>query len=186
MMATTHVFAALALFAPVVSVVPEFATPLAGGAIFGGLAPDFDLPLEHRRTFHFPLLGLAVAVPAVGLALVAPSSPAVALAAFAVAAWLHAASDVGGGGPEMDPWNERTERAVYDHVRGQWIRPRRWIRYDGAPEDAALGVALAIPSLAVFEGWIRAVVLGAIVVSLGYALVRRRIVDWTADWDWLE
>ena len=185
-MATTHVFAALALFAPVAYVVPEFATPLAGGAVVGGLAPDFDLPLEHRRTFHFPMLGLAVAVPAVALAVVAPSTPTVALAAFAVAAWLHAASDAVGGGPEMDPWNERTERAVYDHVRGRWIRPRRWIRYDGAPEDAALAVVLAVPALVVFDGWIAAPVLGALVVSLGYALVRRRLVAVTHGWDWLE
>ena len=186
MMATTHVFAAFALFAPVAYVVPEFATPLAVGAVGGGLAPDFDLPLEHRRTFHFPILGLAVAVPAVGVAVLAPSTLTVALAAFAVAAWFHAASDAIGGGPEMDPWNDRTERAVYDHVRGRWIRPRRWIRYDGAPEDAALAVALGGPALVVFDGWIAAVVLGALAVSLGYALLRRRLVAWTHDWDWLE
>ncbi|RKD95809.1 metal-dependent hydrolase [Halopiger aswanensis] len=186
MMATTHVFAALALLAPVAYAAPEFATPLAVGAVLGGLAPDFDLPLEHRRTFHFPVLGLLVAVPTTVLATVAPSSATIALASFAVAAWLHAASDAIGGGPEMDPWNGRTERAVYDHARRRWIRPQRWIRYDGAPEDAALAIGLAVPALVVYDGWVTAVPLVGIVVSLAYALVRRRLVDWTADWNWLE
>ncbi|WP_254525226.1 metal-dependent hydrolase [Natrinema caseinilyticum] len=182
MMATTHVFTGLAAVAPVAYVVPEFALVLAVGAIVGGLVPDFDLVLTHRRTLHFPVAGLAVAAPAAVLAAVAPSGPTLALAAFAVAAWLHAASDAIGGGPEMDPWNDRTDRAVYDHVRGRWIRPRRWIRYDGAPEDAAIAVALAVPAFVVFDGWLTAVVVGGVVVSLIYALLRRRLVAWTPDW----
>ena len=182
MMVTTHVFAALAAVAPLAYVAPEFAGPLAAGAVLGGLAPDFDLALEHRRTFHFPVLGLAVAVPAAALAVAAPSSLTVGVAAFAVAAWLHAASDAAGGGPEMDPWNDRSERAVYDHARGRWIRPRRWIRYDGAPEDAALALALAVPAALVFDGWVTAIVAAGVAVSVGYALVRRRIVDWLPDW----
>lgn len=182
MMATTHVFAALAAVAPVAYLAPELATPLAVGAVLGGLAPDFDLPFVHRRTFHFPVLGFAVAVPAVALAAAVPAALTAGIAAFAVAAWLHAVGDAVGGGPEMDPWNDRTERAVYDHVRDRWIRPRRWIRYDGAPEDAALGVALAVPTLLVFDGVIAAFVLGALAVSLVYALFRRRLVAWLPDW----
>ncbi|MCU4743775.1 metal-dependent hydrolase [Natronoglomus mannanivorans] len=181
-MATTHVFAGLAVVAPVVFLEPALAAPLAVGAIVGGLAPDVDLVLEHRRTFHFPLLGGLLAVPALAVAALSPSALTAGVAAFALTAWLHAASDALGGGPEMDPWNDASERAVYDHVRGSWIRPRRWIRYDGAPEDAALAVALAVPALVVFDGWIRAVVVGGVVLSLAYALLRRRLVEWTPEW----
>ncbi|WP_339105774.1 metal-dependent hydrolase [Haloterrigena salinisoli] len=182
MMVTTHVFAGLAVVAPVAYLLPELATPLAVGAVLGGLAPDFDLVFAHRRTFHFPVAGAAVAAPAVGLAVVVPSSATVALAAFAVAAWLHAVSDAVGSGPEMDPWNHRHERAVYDHVRGRWIRPRRWIRYDGAPEDAALATALAVPALLVFGGPIAVVVLVGVALSIVYAALRRRLVAWLPDW----
>ena len=182
MMATTHVFAGLALVAPVAVRYPEFAAPLAVGAICGGLAPDFDLVLAHRRTFHFPVTGIAVAGPAVALAAVAPSTPTVGFAAFAAAAWLHAASDAIGGGPEMDPWNDRSERAVYDHVRRRWVRPRRWIRYDGAPEDAALATVLAVPPLLVFDGPIAGVALVGLAVSIAYAAVRRRLVAWLPEW----
>jgi hypothetical protein len=158
MMATTHVFAGLTLVAPVATVAPELAAPLAAGAIAGGLAPDFDLALEHRRTLHFPLLGLPIAGAAVAAAAVVPSSVTAAVAAFATVAWVHAASDALGGGPEMDPWTDPGDRAVYDHVRDRWIRPRRWIRYDGAPEDGVVAVGLAIPPLLVFDGWVDAVI----------------------------
>ncbi|RQH03323.1 metal-dependent hydrolase [Natrarchaeobius oligotrophus] len=182
MMATTHVFVGLAAVAPIAYAAPELSTPLAAGAILGGLAPDLDLVFEHRRTCHFPVVGVAVAAVAVGVALVAPSPFAVALAAFAAVAWIHAASDAIGGGPEMDPWNDRTERAVYDHVRGRWIRPRRWIRYDGAPEDAAIATAFAVPALLVFDGWVTAAVIVGLATSFVYALVRRRLVAWTPEW----
>jgi hypothetical protein len=182
MMATTHVFAGLALVAPVAAAVPTLSSPLAVGAIVGGLAPDLDLVLEHRRSLHFPVAGLPVAGLAVGAAVLAPSSPAVAVAAAVVAAWLHAASDVLGDGPEMNPWTDVGDRAVYDHVRGRWLRPRRWVRYDGAPEDGVLALALAVPALLVFEGWIVSAVVSCLAVSLGYVLVRRRLVEWLPDW----
>ncbi len=182
MMATTHALAGLAVVAPLAYAFPEFAASLAVGAMLGGIAPDFDLVSAHRRTLHFPVAGLAVAVLAVAVAASTLSSLTVAVAAFAVTAWLHAASDAIGGGLEMDPWNDRTERAVYDHVRSRWIRPRRWIRYDGAPEDAAVAVVLAVPALIVFDGWLTPVIAGGVAVSLCYALVRRRLVAWTPDW----
>lgn len=182
MMATTHVFVALAVVAPAAYAFPEFTPVLAAGAVLGGLAPDLDLLFEHRRTFHFPLLGGLATTLALGAALLALSHLSVGLAAFVAAAWLHAASDALGGGPEMDPWTDPSDRAVFDHVRGDWIRPRRWIRYDGAPEDAAVAVSLAVPALVVFDGWVRPLVVVCVVVSLGYALVRRRIVAWLPDW----
>lgn len=182
MMATTHVFVGLALVAPVAYAVPELAIPLAVGAILGGLFPDFDLVLTHRRTLHFPVVGSIPGVLAVGAAAVVPSAITAGIAAFAVTAWIHAASDALGGGPEMDPWNNPTDRAVYDHARGVWIRPRRLIRYDGAPEDAAVATILAVPPLVVFSGPIRWVIGGGLVLSLAYALLRRRLTEWTPDW----
>ncbi len=182
MMATTHVLVGLALVAPAAVVAPEYALPLAVGAIVGGLAPDFDLVFEHRRTFHFPVLGAIPAIGGVGIAVLVPTPLSVAVGAAALAAWVHAASDALGSGPELDPWTNPSDRAVYDHARHRWIRPRRWIRYDGAPEDAAFAVALAVPALLVYDGWITALIVAGVVVSIVYTLVRRRLVDWTPEW----
>ncbi|MFC6716439.1 metal-dependent hydrolase [Natrialbaceae archaeon GCM10025810] len=182
MMATTHAFAGLTLVAPFAFLAPEYALPLAVGAIAGGVFPDVDVLFVHRRTLHFPVYGLPVAVAGAGFATVFPSSLTAAVGAFAVAAWVHAVSDAGGGGPEMDPWTNPSDRAVYDHARGTWVRPRRWIRYDGAPEDAVLAVALAITPLLVFDDpLVRGIVLGAVALSIGYAAVRRRLVEWLPE-----
>lgn len=182
MMATTHVLAGLALVVPVAAAAPQYTLPLVGGAVLGGLAPDLDVVLEHRRSLHFPVAGGLLAVPLVVAATVLHGVLLIGLAALAVTAWLHAASDALGGGPELDPWTHTGDRAVYDHVRGRWIRPRRWIRYDGAPEDAVLAVGLALPGILFFDGWLRGLVVGAVAVSIGYALVRRRLVEWTPGW----
>lgn len=178
MMATTHALVALSLVAPLAVAAPELATPLAAGAVAGGLVPDLDLLFEHRRTLHFPVYGAAGALPVVAVALAVQTPLPVALAAFAVGAWAHAACDAIGGGPGFDPWRNPIERAVYDHRRGTWIRPRRWIRYDGAPEDAAVGFVLAVPVLVVFDGWVPALVALGLAFSLGYALLRRRLPEW--------
>jgi len=182
MMATTHVFTGLAVVAPVAYVAPISRSRWRSVRSSAGSPPISTSSVRIGGRYTFPSPGSPSPSPAVVLAAVSPSILTLALAAFVVTAWLHAASDSIGGGPEMDPWNDRTERAVYDHVRGRWIRPRRWIRYDGCPEDAVLGVALAIPALVVFDGWLTAVITGCVTVSLVYALLRRRLVAWTPDW----
>lgn len=177
MMATTHAFAGLLLIVPVAYHVPEFAVPLAAGAMAGGIFPDLDVAFEHRRTLHFPVLYGVLAVPALALALAWTTPVTAGLAAFGAAAWLHAASDVLGGGPELDPWTNPRDEGVYDHVRGRWLRARRIIRYDGAPEDLALGGILAIPALLVFDGTIHVLIAAMLVVSIAYAFVRRQLPD---------
>lgn len=198
MMATTHALAGLLVGAIAATVAPELALPALAGGFAGGLAPDLDLYVGHRRLLHYPVAGWAVAAPAVGVAALWPGPWTVGVAVFVVAAVLHAASDVLGGGLELRPWEARSERAVYDHVRGRWIRPRRLVRYDGAPEDALLAWTLAIPTLLLVDplsvtalspvgavplSWpatgVEGVVLALVATSVGYAAVRRWIPDLT-------
>ncbi|RQH03334.1 metal-dependent hydrolase [Natrarchaeobius oligotrophus] len=181
MMATTHALGALALVAPLAAVAPELAVVVAVAAIVGGLFPDLDLYAGHRRTLHFPVYYWLLAVPAAAVAWIVPVPETVAVAVFLFAAALHSAMDAFGGGLELKPWLETSDRAVYSHYHGRWIEPRRWVRYDGAPEDLVLAVALAVPSLAVFDGVVRSVVLGLLAISAGYALVRKPLVA-VAEW----
>jgi hypothetical protein len=179
MMATTHALAGLLLAIPLAVVAPEFAVAAAIAAIAGGLFPDVDMPGVHRRTLHFPVY-YAIAAAIAGLvALLVPTSATVSAALFLGSAALHSLSDALGGGLELRPWEGSSERAVYSHYHRRWLRPRRWIRYDGAPEDAVLGVLLAVPSLLVFEGSVELVVVGAVALGLGYAAIRRPMVEWT-------
>jgi len=175
MMVTTHALAGLALAAGVTVLAPELGTLPVLAAAAGGLAPDVDLVGAHRRTLHFPVYGTLAAVPAVALALAAPGPLTAAVALFVVAAALHAASDVLGSGLELRPWEGTSDRAVYDHLRGRWLAPRRLVRYDGAPEDVLVGIALAVPSLLVFDGPVETLVVAALGVSVAYAVVRKSL-----------
>ncbi|USZ69702.1 metal-dependent hydrolase (plasmid) [Halorussus salilacus] len=173
MMATTHALVGVALATAVARAAPEFAAVALVAAAVGSVFPDFDLYAGHRKTFHFPVYYSALAVPAGGLALALPSAATIALALFVVGAALHSLMDALGGGLEVEPWRATSDRAVYDHFRGRWVAPRRWIRYDGAPEDLALAGLLGVPAFVVHEPPVRTLVVAVLAVSAGYALLRK-------------
>ncbi|MDQ2050045.1 metal-dependent hydrolase [Natronolimnohabitans sp. A-GB9] len=184
MMATTHVFAGLTLATAVVVTAPQFAGVVAVAAILGGCFPDLDLLAAHRKTLHFPVYYGVLAVPVTFAAVVVPTAATVGLAVFLLATTLHSVSDCFGGGLEPKPWRETSERAVYSHYHGRWLAPRRWIRYDGAPEDLALATVLAVPVLFVFDGVVQTIVLAMLALSLGYTLVRKpiaRVGEWLVE-----
>lgn len=182
MMATTHAFVGLALASAVAAVAPELAVPAAVGGAAGGLFPDLDLAGAHRKTLHFPVYYSVLAVPAVAWAAFAPSALSVGAALFLVSAAVHSASDMFGGGLELKPWEGTSNRAVYVHPTRTWIRPRRWVRYDGSPEDFVIGALFAVPALLTFDGRVRSLVLAALAGSLVYTLLRKRIVEWAPEW----
>jgi hypothetical protein len=176
MMATTHALAGVALAVGVSVFVPEAGGAPVAAAALGGLFPDFDLPGDHRKTLHFPVYYSVVAAVAVLAAAVVTTTATLAVALFLLAAALHSVMDAAGGGLEPRPWLARSDRAVYNHFRRRWIPPRRWIRYDGAPEDLLLCAALAVPGLVVVDGWGGVAILAALGVSVVYTVVRRPIV----------
>jgi hypothetical protein len=186
MMATTHVFVGLAIASGVALVVPEYAAAAAVGAVIGGLLPDFDVVAIHRKTLHFPVYYTVLSIPAAVLALVVPTGWTIGLAVGLLAAAVHSCSDVLGGGPTPRPWAAPSSKAVYAHPFGCWLRPRRWIRYDGAPEDFLFGLAVSVPVVLVYgDSWlVQLLVSAGLVVSLVYTTFRKPIgrhVDGTAD-----
>ncbi|RKD97187.1 metal-dependent hydrolase [Halopiger aswanensis] len=182
MMATTHALMGVALVA---LVFPEVgAAPTAGvllAAFVGGIVPDLDMGAAHRKTLHFPVcLPLAAAFVGGGLlASGATGSLALGLFAFLLSAALHSAIDVFGGGVEPEPWKRTSNKAVYNHVLGRWHRPKRWVRYAGAPEDfllAAVCGTVAIRAAATTPE-IDRLLLGTLAFSAAFTLVRKRIPD---------
>ncbi|MFC7068626.1 metal-dependent hydrolase [Halobaculum lipolyticum] len=173
MMLPTHALAGMALALPVAAVAPEAAPVAFLAGLLGGVVPDLDLYVGHRRTLHFPVyytVGAAVAVP---VAAVVATPAAVAVAVFLAAAALHCVADVFGGGLELRPWRATADHAVYDHFNGRWIAPRRWVRYDGAPEDFLLSAALAGALWGPVGAAQEPLVAGAVAVAAAYAALRR-------------
>ena len=173
MMLPTHALAGMVLALPVALAAPEYAGVAFLAGLLGGVLPDLDLYVAHRKTLHYPAYYSAAGAAAVGVAIVVPTLPTVAVAVFFVAAAVHCVADVFGGGLELRPWEGTSERAVYDHYRGQWVAPRRWVGYDGSPRDLALSVGLAVPLLATQNGLVRRVVLATLAIAVAYAAVRR-------------
>ena len=176
MMSTTHSVmgaAAVALF--VAPTAPELAPAAALAALLGGAFPDADLFADHRRTLHFPEGYWVAAAPATVLALLSPSAWTVGAAVFLASAGLHSATDVFGGGLGLRPWQQDDPRGVFNHVQGRWLRPRRWIRYDGAPEDLALAAVCALPVVLTFDGALRLVTYAMLALSVPYTAFRKRL-----------
>jgi hypothetical protein len=175
MMLPTHALAGMALALPLSVFAPELAPAALVGGFLGGVAPDLDLYAGHRRTLHYPTLYPIAALPAALLAVAFPSPLVVAVAFAALGAALHCRMDVYGGGLELRPWEGTSERAVYDHVAGEWRPPRRLVAYDGSKGDLAITAAVGAPLLLAVEPPLVAVVAGTVAVGAVYVLLRRRL-----------
>lgn len=176
MMATTHALVGMALALPVAYAAPEFAPIALVSGLIGGLVPDLDLSVEHRRTLHFPVYYSVAATLAAIVALFVPTQTTVGLAVLSLAAAVHSIMDAFGGDLQLRPWLGAGDRAVYDHYRGRWIAPRRWVRYDGAPEDLLLAVAVAAVLWPAVEDSMRALIAALVGVSAVYTAMRKRLV----------
>jgi len=175
MMLPTHALVGLAVAAPLAALAPGHATPALAGGLAGSVLPDLDMYTGHRRTLHYPTGYALAALPAVAAALLFRTPATVALALALVGAALHCRMDRYGGGLELRPWEATSDRAVYDHLRGEWLAPKRWIRYDGAPEDVLLALVLGLPLAVVLDGPFRLAVVAALLVGCVYGLLRRRL-----------
>ena len=175
-MVFTHAVVGVCLALPVLTLAPTLAVPAALAGMAGGVVPDVDLFVgRHRRTLHFPVLGWALALPAVAVALLAPTAWTAAAATFALSFAVHAGSDALGAGDEVRPWERTSAEAVYDHLHGRWWRPRYLIRYDGAPEDLLVTAVGALPGVFLFGGVVRTLCLACVALGAVYALVRRNL-----------
>lgn len=172
-MLPTHALAGMLLALPVAILAPEHAPVVFAAGLFGGILPDLDLYTGHRKTLHYPVYYGLLAVGAGVAAVFQPTALTVGAAVLFAAAATHCLADAFGGGLELRPWEGTSERAVYSHYHRRWITPRRWVRYDGAPEDFLLTLALATPLWLLVDVSFRPVVVVAVVVAAGYATTRR-------------
>jgi hypothetical protein len=173
MMLPTHALVGLALALPLVILAPEFAGVALTAGLLGGILPDLDMYIGHRKTLHYPVYYSVLGVAAAPFAVLLPTAATIAATFLLLGAAVHSVMDIFGGGLELRPWEATSSRAVYDHRRGRWLAPRRWVRYDGAPEDLLLSLGIAVPLLIALDGVLRLIVGAALVVAVVYTAVRR-------------
>lgn len=179
MMATTHAYIGLAAAVASLPVTARHApaTSVLLAAFVGGLVPDLDLVTSHRKTLHFPVLYPVAGCALLGLSGVVGGQAVFVFGIALASSGLHSLSDVLGGGVGYEPWEQSSSKAVYNHVLGRWHRPRRIVRYSGAPEDFVLCAAVAIPVILspLLGPPVRALLLATLVGSGVYAVSRRRL-----------
>lgn len=175
MMTPTHALAGALVGGVVARGVPEVTALAVVVGFVGGTLPDADLLGVHRKSTHYPVYSSVVAVLVVGIAVLVPTTVTVLLAVFSVSIALHCVMDAFGGGVGLRPWEGTSERGVYNHYAGRWVRPRGWIRYAGSPEDFLLATVCCLPLLALTTGRLQIALGVVLVVSGGFALVRRRL-----------
>lgn len=179
MMAPTHVLAGLVLASAVARIDPTLGATAAVGGVVGGLAPDLDMVVgQHRQTLHAPVFGFVPAALAGTVAVARPTLLTVGAAAGFLAAAVHSASDILGGGRELRPWKRANRNGVYCHAVGRWLRAQYVVPYDGAPRDALLAAVLAVPVVLTFTGAVRWLAVALVAAGALYALVRKRLPEY--------
>ena len=177
MMLPTHAVVGVAIAAPLVRFAPELAPIALAGGLAGGIFPDLDMYAGHRKTLHYPTVFAILTLPTALLAVIYPQPVIVGAEFFIFGAAAHCQMDRFGGGLELEPWKATSEKAVYDHVRGRWRRPKRWIAYDGSPQDLALLTVVSLPLLVVLPDPFRAIVVLAWLIGAVYTALRRRLAS---------
>ena len=173
MMLPTHALVGMVLALPFALVAPDAASHALLAGFVGGTLPDLDLYSGHRKSLHYPVYYSLFTVPAVLAAFVIPGPVTIAAAVLLLGAAVHCLTDSLGGGLELRPWEGTSDRAVYNHYSERWIRPRRWVRYDGAPEDFMASAVLGGFLFTVVDGPFQAIVALAVLVAGTYTVVRR-------------
>lgn len=176
MMATTHAFVGAALASVTLLVAPAAAPAAMAAGFVGGLVPDLDLLVVHRKDLHFPVFAWIPAGCALALAALLPTTVTIAVAAFLLAFAVHPVMDIFGGSSEAEPWRQTTDNAVYNHLRGDWYSARRWVRYDGSPEDLGVASLASLPMLVYGTGTLADFATGTLALSIAYSLLRKRIL----------
>lgn len=177
MMAFTHLLMSLALAAVVSPLVSEFvALPVVLAiTVVGGLGPDLDLLVRHRRTLHYPVGFPVLALVSLGVFVATGAGAALLLALGVAAAALHVLADLLAGSAEPAPWDPVTEFGVYDHVLGRWHRPRRVVGYSGSRGDLLLGAGCGLVALGLPAPATDVAVVALVVAAAGYTLARKRL-----------
>lgn len=157
MMLPTHVFVSLLLATPFAVLLPEHLAVIAASAIAGGIFPDLDILVgEHRRTLHWPYIGWLVAAPFIVKILFTAWVPplAVIAAVFFACAAFHALVDIYACGPTMRPWQQDSEKGVYNWLGQTWVSPKYYIAYDGSPGDFILTLVLFLATWPIYSSLI--------------------------------
>jgi len=170
----------ITLAAIVSSLYPVNPNALVVAGIVGGGFPDIDMLLIHRKTLHFPVIYSITFIILLPVYIWSGSALVILLLVGVSAAALHSIMDILGGGKEMRPWRKMDNRAVYNHVTKEWVRPLR-VFYDGSIPDLTLAILLSAIAAWMLPRRLWPLIVGLVLFSIVYALLRRVVTRWIPE-----
>jgi len=150
MMTPNHATAGLLLALTATRWHPELRSVVAITAFIGGVVPDLDTKLEHRKSLHYPVYyGILTGLFLLAATVVDARLLVIGTYFFAVAA-LHCYTDlfvdVEKASDEPDG-----DGIIFVHPMDRWVGPVTLVRYAGSPEDLLVGLLLAVLPLIEYE-----------------------------------
>lgn len=153
--------------------------PIVFMGMVAALLPNLDLFMEHRKTLHRPFQYAVVSIVLLGLVAFRPHPGVVALAtvftSLALHSWLKSLTE--GQGLREDAMD--AERAVYDHIRDQWMSARELTPMGGIP-DVVIGLSAGFLAIT-FAPESAVLIVPVMAVSVVFAATRKRIVTRIPD-----
>ncbi len=175
-MPTTHALAGGFLGVTASFLVPGDLGSLVIAGMIGGVLPDLDILVEHRKTLHRPLeFNLVLALLLLGYVVFQQHflTLSILLASGLV---LHVVLDVMSQGKTMNPSLRKDDRCVYNHLQEEWVAPKRWVPV-GSWKDLMLSAVFATPLIYLTGPYVSLVSFFMLSVSLGYFLVSDRLTE---------
>jgi hypothetical protein len=121
--------------------------------MLAGILPDLDMFIEHRKTFHRPLQYFTGFIILLLSYLGLQSSYLLAFSVILGSMSIHCIFEIFGQGKTMNPDLKEDERCEYNHITGNWIKPRRKVKV-GSGKDLILTIAFSAPLVTVSEATI--------------------------------
>ncbi|WP_408960621.1 metal-dependent hydrolase [Natrinema sp. 74] len=151
MMTPNHATAGLLLALTATRWHPELLSVVAVTAFIGGVVPDLDTKLEHRKTLHYPAYYSIFTGLFLLAATVVGAQVLVVGTYFFAAATLHCYTDLF---VDVEKTSDEPDGdgIIFVHPIDRWVGPVMLVRYAGSPEDLLVGLLLAVLPLLKYEG----------------------------------
>lgn len=113
--------------------------------MLGSVIPDLDMIAEHRKTLHRPFQMFAAFSLFLAIFIFYPAHHIALISLFVFSMSLHCFMDVLSNGKTMRPRENPDDRAVYNHISQEWIKPKRLVLEGSLPDILlTIGVGTAL------------------------------------------
>lgn len=131
---------------------PSLAGVAVTAGILGSILPDLDMMAEHHRTLHRPFQFLVITAAFYTIFWFTNSTFSAFLFFGVGAATVHSFSDILSQGKTKHPEVSKDDRAVFNHLAGEWMEPKRLVN-EGSRRDLFMTFVLAVPPFMFLKGF---------------------------------